>query len=75
LDAGQVDIVRELARHVPPARTFDKVVYSLWQSGELFLQLNRVAIRTLIVNGGETDVCVLASVLAIDLGYCRQSPV
>ncbi|HEY0122201.1 MAG TPA: isochorismatase family cysteine hydrolase [Rhizobium sp.] len=65
-----VDVVPELARFVPPARTFDKMTYSPWINGRLHRLLRAEEICTLAISGGETDVCVLAAVLgAIDLGY------
>lgn len=70
MDAGLVDIVPVLARFVPPARVLDKRVYSPWTEGALDRFLRGSAVDTLIVTGGETDVCVLGTVLgAIDRGY------
>lgn len=55
---------------VPPARLVDKTVYSPWHDPALRTILNRGGVDTLIITGGETDVCVLATALgAIDLGY------
>jgi len=70
LDAGLVELVPELARFAPPARVFDKRVYSPW-TGQAFAQeLARLGVDTLVISGTETEVCVLATVLgAIDLGY------
>jgi nicotinamidase-related amidase len=65
-----LDLVPELRRFVPPARIFDKMTYSPWISGKLHAALQAESVDTLVVTGGETDVCVLAAVLgAIDLGY------
>ena len=62
--------VPELAQFVPPARTFDKNVYSPWTGSDLHLQLRAAGIDTIIITGGETDVCVLATALgAIDWGF------
>ena len=59
-----------LAHYTPPARVFDKPVFSPWWSGELHRLLQQAGIDTVIVSGGETDVCVLATIMgAIDLGY------
>lgn len=70
IGADMVELVSELARFVPPARTFDKAVYSPWTGSELHLQLRNAGIDTVIVTGGETDVCVLATVFgAIDWGF------
>lgn len=70
LGPAPVALVPSLARYVPPARIFDKVVYSPWWNGELHAALRADNVDTLIVTGGETDVCVLTTVLgAIDLGY------
>jgi nicotinamidase-related amidase len=45
-------------------------VYSPWMAPALQILLQRRGADTLIVTGGETDVCVLATVLgAIDRGY------
>jgi nicotinamidase-related amidase len=70
VDKLQVDLVPELARYVPPANLFDKRTYSPWLSGQLNAALTTSGIDTLIVSGGETDVCVLATVFgAVDYGY------
>ncbi len=55
---------------VPPARIFDKLTYSPWVDGRLWSHLGSQAVQTVVVTGGETDVCVLATVLgAIDRGF------
>ena len=70
LRPDMVELVPELARLVPPAETLDKRVYSPWLDTDLEERLRRRGARTLVVTGGETDVCVLASVLgAVDRGY------
>jgi nicotinamidase-related amidase len=70
LGPEMVDLVPELARFVPPARTYDKHVYSPWTGSDLHQQLRSAGIDTFILTGGETDVCVLATMLgAIDWGF------
>ncbi|MDR6759501.1 nicotinamidase-related amidase [Mycoplana sp. BE70] len=65
-----LDLVPTLKALVPPARVFDKVTYSPWVDGRLHSALLHHEIGTLVLTGGETDVCVLAAALgAIDLGY------
>jgi nicotinamidase-related amidase len=64
-----IDIVPALAKFVPPARTFDKHVYSPWIGSNLHQQLRSAGIDTVIITGGETDVCVLSTMLgAVDWG-------
>lgn len=64
-----VRLVPALERFVPPARVIDKNVYSPWSEGSLDGLLMDSGIDTVIVSGGETDVCVLATVLgAVDRG-------
>jgi nicotinamidase-related amidase len=70
LGEAMVELVAEVARFVPPARVVDKHVYSPWLERELDRMLRGTKIDTLVVSGGETDVCVLATVLgAVDRGY------
>ena len=65
-----VELMPELARFVPPARTIDKPVYSPWLGSDLHRQLRARDCGALVVSGGETDMCVLAAVLgAVDFGY------
>ena len=55
---------------MPPAEVHDKWIYSPWLGSDLDQKLRARGIDTVVVTGGETDVCVLATVLgAIDLGY------
>lgn len=70
LPPEMLDIVPELARFCPPASIVDKTTYSPWIGGGLDLILRKDEVETLVVTGGETDVCVLATALGgIDLGY------
>ncbi|MEZ0059964.1 nicotinamidase-related amidase [Bradyrhizobium elkanii] len=70
LGAEMIELVPDLAQFVPPARTFDKHVYSPWTGSDLHARLRSATVDTLIVTGGETDVCVLATVLgAVDWGF------
>ncbi|MCP8940914.1 cysteine hydrolase [Alsobacter sp. SYSU M60028] len=70
LGREMLEIVPELAVFVPPARVFDKPVYSPWTGTDLSERLRGAGVDTVIVTGGETDVCVLATALgAIDWGF------
>jgi nicotinamidase-related amidase len=70
MDPRLVEVVPELARLIPAARTFDKMTYSPWVDGRLHRVLQGEGVANLAISGGETDVCVLAAVLgAFDLGY------
>jgi nicotinamidase-related amidase len=70
VDPAQLDLVTELARHVPPANVVDKPAYSAFHRSVLAGFLLERGIRTVIVSGAETDVCVLATVLdAVDIGF------
>lgn len=70
LDPEWLELLPELAGYAPPAGIVDKAVYSPWHGGELHRFLQGAAITTLVITGGETDICVLATVLpAVDLGY------
>jgi nicotinamidase-related amidase len=65
-----VDLLPELKAFVPPATLFDKAIYSPWLDGRLHVFFQSKGVNTLIISGGETDVCVLAAVMgAVDLGY------
>lgn len=70
LPREMIEIVEPLKQLTPPARTFDKVTYSPWVTGGLHRQLAREGVETIVLTGGETDVCVMATALgALDLGY------
>lgn len=70
LPAELVDLAPGLRALVPPALVFDKPVYSPWMDGRLNALCRGEGVTALVITGGETDVCVLATVLgAIDLGY------
>jgi nicotinamidase-related amidase len=70
IDPGLVDLMPSLARFVPPAKLLDKNVYSPWTEGHLDALLSNTEIDSLVITGGESDVCVLATVLgAVDRGF------
>jgi nicotinamidase-related amidase len=70
MDPAFVDLAPELARYAPPAKVVDKWVYSPWTEGRLDAMLRGTDVDTILISGGETDVCVLATVMgAIDRGY------
>ncbi|MCC8936255.1 cysteine hydrolase [Bradyrhizobium sp. Arg68] len=70
LDPELIELVPALATYVPPAVVFDRQIYSAFGNGRLRAHLDAHRVDALIVSGGETDVCVLATVLAaIDIGY------
>ena len=65
-----IGLVPDLMKFVPPAKIFDKHVYSPWTGSALDVQLRDAGVDTLVITGGETDVCVLATMLgAIDWGF------
>jgi nicotinamidase-related amidase len=70
LDPGLIQLVPSLATLVPPATVIDKAHYSPFKEQTFLRILGRLGADTLIVSGGETDVCVLAAVMdAVDTGY------
>jgi nicotinamidase-related amidase len=70
LDPRLLELVEPLAALVPPAHPCDKAVYSAFGNPGLLPWLKAQGADTLIVSGGETDVCVLATVMAaLDLGF------
>ena len=70
LGSEMVELVPNLAKFAPPARIFDKHVYSPWIGSDLHRLLRGDGIDTVIITGGETDVCVLSTMLgAVDWGF------
>lgn len=70
IDPALLELVEPLRRLAPPAKVLDKAVYSAFSHPRLASSLRRRGIETLIVTGGETDVCVMATVAAaVDLGF------
>jgi len=70
LDSRLLDLLPPLAALVPPARIIDKAVYSALGQPAVCNQLRRDGVTTVIVTGGETDVCVLSTVMdAVDAGF------
>ena len=70
LDPDFLRLLPELELHLTTAQVFDKPVYSPWMDGQLHRMLQDKGVDTLVVTGGETDVCLLAAVMgAVDLGY------
>jgi len=69
IDHQFLQLMPTLGQFVPPAKIVDKRVYSPWLEGTLDALLQADRTNTLIITGGKTDVCVLATVLgAIDRG-------
>jgi nicotinamidase-related amidase len=65
-----IELIPALARHAPPAAVIDRQTYCAFGNGRLSAYLNEHQVDTLLISGGETDVCVLATVLAaVDRGY------
>jgi len=65
-----VELLPELAMFVPPAAVLEKRTYSPWARPDLLHSLVSRHVDTLVVSGGETDICVLATVLgAVDAGF------
>jgi nicotinamidase-related amidase len=76
LDSGLLELVEPLARLVPPARVIDKPANSVFSRKGFAEALKRRGVETIVVTGGETDVCVLATVMqAIDFGFRVVLPV
>ena len=70
LGPEMTELIPDLAALVPPATVIDKHVYSPWLENDLDGLLQKRGIDTLVITGGETDVCVLGTVLgAVDRGY------
>lgn len=70
LDERLLQLVDPLRALVPPAHVCDKAVYSAFGNPKLAPWLRSQGADTLIVSGGETDVCVLATVMsALDHGF------
>ena len=70
LDPAQLELVPELVRYVPPAMVVDKPAYSAFFRSPLAAFLLERNVRTVIVSGAKTDVCVLSTVLdAVNIGF------
>ncbi len=70
LDCALLELVPPLAAFVPPAAGVDKHLYSGFSGTGLARTLEARGARTLVMTGGETDVCVLATLMsAVDRGY------
>ena len=70
LDPRLIELVPPLAALTPPACVVDKRHYSPFTERAFVMDLHRIKVDTLVISGGETDVCVLATVMdAVDAGY------
>ncbi|WP_095448791.1 cysteine hydrolase family protein [Ochrobactrum quorumnocens] len=70
LDPDLIELMPNLSVFSPPAKVLDKHVYSPWSEGKLDEMLGGSGIDSLVITGGETDVCVLGTIVgAVDRGF------
>ena len=70
LDHQLIELAPPLAALSPPAYVIDRSHYSPFAEPTFRKTLNRLGADTLVMTGGETDVCVLAAALdAVVAGY------
>lgn len=70
LDPAMIELPDALRRFTPPAGIFNKKTYSAFSVEGFDALLRQRGVDTLMFTGGETDVCVLATVMgAVDRGY------
>lgn len=70
IDPHALELMDALRLFVPPARVIDKRRYSAFSTPEKEAALKTLRASAIIVSGAESDMCVLATVLAaVDLGY------
>ncbi len=70
IEQSKVRLFPELEAFTPPALVIDKKTYSPWANAEMSQALSGWRTDTLLITGGETDVCVLATMLgAVDRGF------
>jgi len=75
LDPRLIRLVPPLAAFAPPATVIDKACYSPFKEPTFLSTLRRLKATTLIITGGETDVCVLGAVMDAVIGaIARSSP-
>jgi nicotinamidase-related amidase len=64
-----LELVPALARFAPPATVIDKPAYSAFFASQLDSFLQQKSVRTVVVTGAETDICVASTVMsAVDQG-------
>ncbi|MBC8130008.1 MAG: cysteine hydrolase [Rhizobiaceae bacterium] len=70
MDPGLIDLVEPLGRLAVPGSVYDKPTYSLFEASAFVDRLAAEGTDTLLFTGVETDVCVLATLLAaVDRGF------
>jgi nicotinamidase-related amidase len=70
VDPDAIELMAPLKIFTPPAKVMDKTRFSAFSNSALNASLQSMAAQALIVSGAESDMCVLATVLAaVDLGY------
>jgi nicotinamidase-related amidase len=70
MDPRLIEVVEPLARFAEPDSWVDKLTYSVFEAEGFDARLAALGADTLVFTGVETDVCVLASLLAaVDRGY------
>jgi len=70
MDPDLVNVVDALACHATPDKLIDKPTYSIFEVDACEQRLTALSADTIVFTGVETDVCVLASLMAaVDRGY------
>jgi len=70
IDPDLLELVEPLQAFCPPAPVLDRWRYSCFTNRRLGALLRERRSSAIVVTGGESDVCVLATVMdAVDLGY------